>query len=156
MLSKDQKPNWPKHLNTLVFAYNVTPHSNTGYQPYQLMFGCKAPMPCNNWLGLTQYNNIESISHNPCIQEQHELVWATDKQHLTASDRVPRKVPRQKCKTLDILDGNLVLLLDHLEGCNKIQDKYKEPEFVMVCRHAEPNVYDIKPVNGKGPVHIVN
>ena len=26
MLSKDQKPNWPEHLSTLVFAYNVTPH----------------------------------------------------------------------------------------------------------------------------------
>ena len=26
----------------------------------------------------------------------------------------------------------------------------------MVHRHAEPNVYDIKPVNGKGPVHTVN
>ena len=36
------------------------------------------------------------------------------------------------------------------------QDKYRETEFVMVCRHVEPNVYDIKPVNGKGPVHTVN
>ena len=54
MLPKDQKPNWPEHLSTLVFAYNATPHSTTGYQPYQLMFGHKAPMPCDNWLGLTQ------------------------------------------------------------------------------------------------------
>ena len=42
------------------------------------------------------------------------------------------------------------------EGHNKIQDKYKETEFVMVHRHAEPNVYDIKPVDGKGQVHTVN
>ena len=26
----------------------------------------------------------------------------------------------------------------------------------MVCRHAEPNVYDIKPVHGKGLVHTAN
>ena len=48
------------------------------------------------------------------------------------------------------------MLHDHPEGHNKIQDKYKETEFVMVHRHVEPNVYDIKPVNGKGPVHTVN
>ena len=41
MLPKDQKPNWPAHLSALVFVYNAMPHSTTGYQPYQLMFGCK-------------------------------------------------------------------------------------------------------------------
>ena len=48
------------------------------------------------------------------------------------------------------------MLHDHPEGHNKIQDKYKETEFVMVHTYVEPNVYDIKPVNGKGPVHTVN
>ena len=48
MLPKDQKPNWPEHLSTLVYAYNVTPHSTTGHQPYQLMFGHKATIPCDN------------------------------------------------------------------------------------------------------------
>ena len=37
-LPKDQKPNWPAHLGTLVFAYNATLHSTTWYQPSQLMF----------------------------------------------------------------------------------------------------------------------
>ena len=79
MLPKDQKPNWPEHLSTLVFVYNATLHSTTGYQPYQLMFGCKAPMPCDNWLGLTQYNNSESISKNSWVQEQYEFVQAANK-----------------------------------------------------------------------------
>ena len=38
-LSKEQKADWPVHLPALVFAYNATPHSTTGFQPYQLMFG---------------------------------------------------------------------------------------------------------------------
>ena len=41
MLDQEQKPNWPVYLPSLVFAYNATPHSTTGYQPYELMFGCK-------------------------------------------------------------------------------------------------------------------
>ena len=31
------------YIPSLVFAYNVTPHSITGYQPYELMFGFKVP-----------------------------------------------------------------------------------------------------------------
>ena len=56
-LPKEQKSNWPLHLPTLVFAYNATPHDTTGYQPYDLMFGCKAPTICNAWLGLGNYND---------------------------------------------------------------------------------------------------
>ena len=63
---------------------------------------------------------------------------------------------RQNSKWLDIQEGNLVLLLHHPEGCNKIQDKCKESEYVMVYRHVEPSVYVIKPVSGKGPVCTVN
>ena len=62
-LPKDQKPNWPAHLSALVFVYNATPHSTTGYQPYQLMFGCKAQTPCNNWLGLSQYDCLYQKTH---------------------------------------------------------------------------------------------
>ena len=49
-LSKEQKDNWPLHLPSLVFVYNATLHSTTGYQPYELMFGHKAPTICNVWL----------------------------------------------------------------------------------------------------------
>ena len=51
-LDKEQKPNWPLHLPSFMFAYNVTPHIVTGYQPYKLMLGCKAPTVCDTWLGL--------------------------------------------------------------------------------------------------------
>ena len=81
-LPKDQKPNWPAHLGALVFAYNATPHSMTGYQPYQLMFGHKAQTPCNNWLGLYQYNCSESVSKDSWIQQQYEFIWATNKRVL--------------------------------------------------------------------------
>ena len=78
-LPKDQKPNWPAHLSALVFAYNAMPYSTTGYQLYQLMFGCKAQTLCDNWLGLSRYNCSESISKDSWIQQQYKLVWATNK-----------------------------------------------------------------------------
>ena len=60
-LTKEQKGDWPSHLPALTFAYNATPHSTTGYQPYELMFGRKAPAPCDNWLGLRQYNDVFKV-----------------------------------------------------------------------------------------------
>ena len=67
-----------------------------------------------------------------------------------------KSAKRLNQKLLEILEGNFVLLHDHPEGHNKIQDKYKNEEFVVVGKHPEPNVYCIKPVNGNGPVQIVN
>ena len=47
-------------------------------------------------------------------------------------------------KELTIPIGNHVLLHDHLEGHNKIQDQYKSDIYVMVGHHKEPNVYYIQ------------
>ena len=77
-LPKDQIPNWQAHLGTLVSVYNAKLDSTTGYQWYQLMFGCNAQTPCDNKLGLSQYNCSESISKDSWVQQQYELVLATN------------------------------------------------------------------------------
>ena len=59
-------------------------------------------------------------------------------------------------KTLHILIGNLVLLGEHPEGWNKIQDNYKSELFVVVAPHNDPNVYVIQSLNKKGPKRTVN
>ena len=50
-LPKEQRNNWPLNLPSLVLTYNAMPQSTTSYQPYELMFGCKAPTICDAWLG---------------------------------------------------------------------------------------------------------
>ena len=48
--------------------------------------------------------------------------------------------------------GNHVLLHDHPEGCNKIQDRYKTNVYVVVSHHQEePNVYCIQLLNNSKP-----
>ena len=61
-LKAEEKADWPAHLQALVFAYNATPHASTGYQPYQLMFGLRAPAPCDNWLRLHAYDDDKSVT----------------------------------------------------------------------------------------------
>ena len=38
-LNKEQKSDWAAYLSTMAFAYNATPHSSTGFQPYEAMLG---------------------------------------------------------------------------------------------------------------------
>ena len=59
-------------------------------------------------------------------------------------------------KDLDIPIGNLVLLRDHPEDRNKIQDDYKPDLFEVTSKHSDPNAFFVKPLEGKGPVKQVN
>ena len=81
-LTKEQKGDWPSHLPALTFAYNATPHSSTSYQPYELMFGRKAPALCDNWLGLRQYNDDKSISKVVWVDKQFEKIVQANKRVL--------------------------------------------------------------------------
>ena len=156
-LYKEQKSNWPLHLPLLVFAYNATPHDTTGYQPYELMFGHKAPTICNVWLRLANYNDNFSQSKCAWVNQQHECILAVNrwafKRIKTSAEKL---VSWAGGKALKIPIGNLVLLCDHPEGHNKIQDNYKNELFVVESKHQELNVYIIKPLNGKGPMCTMN
>ena len=151
-LTNEQKPNWPNYLPSLVFAYNATPHASTGLQPYELMFGCKAPMPCDNWLGLDNYKPDSFKSKTVWLNQQLNAMLHANKQALKS---IKQSVQRNKnCtggKPLDIPIGNHVLLRDHPEGRNKIQDRYKSDVYVVVGHHAEPNVYYIQLLNTDKP-----
>ena len=48
------------------------------------------------------------------------------------------------------IPGNLVLLRDHPEGCNRIQDNYKSELFIVADHHKDPNVYLIQSLDKKG------
>ena len=156
-LPKEQKSNWLLHLPSLVFAYNAMPHDTTGYQPYELMFGRKAPIMCNSWLGLANYNDNFLQSKCTWVNQQHELILAANRWALKRMKKSAKKsVTQAGGKALSILIGNFVLLCDHPEGRNKIQDNYKNELFVVESQHQDPNVYTIRPFNGKGPMCKVN
>ena len=50
-------------------------------------------------------------------------------------------------KELVIPIGNHVLLRDHPEGRNKIQNRFKSDIYIVVGHHDEPNVYYIQLLN---------
>ena len=157
MLSKEQKADWPIHLPSLVFAYNATPHSTMGFQAYQLMFDCKAPAPCDNWLSLGKYDDQKSVSKAQWVDQMAEKL-------LVANKRVMKNIKATVAKNkrtaggsdIDIPPGNLVLLWDHPEGRNKIQDHYKLDLFQVVKRGERPNNFWITPIGSSGHPKEVN
>ena len=141
-LKAEEKADWPSYLPALVFTYNATPHASTSYQPYQLMFGHLAPALCDNWLGLHEYNDDKSITRIDWVNQQLEQLVNANKRaqkNIEASNSKNWKVVGGK--DLLIAVGNLVLLCDHPEGCNKIQDNNKDQIYIVTGHHEHRNAY---------------
>ena len=156
-LSKGKKAEWPVHLPSLVFAYNATPHSTTGFLPYQLMFGCKAPAPCDNWLGLREYEDNCSVSKTEWVNNQFERVMAANKRAMrNIKAAVAKNRKSAGGSDIDIPAGNLVLLRNYPEGRHKIQDHNKPDLFLVVGSGERPNNYWIKPLGTGGTPRQVN
>ena len=144
-LDQEQKPNWPIYLPSLVYAYSATPHSKTGLQPYELMFGHKAPMPCDNWLGLGHYKLGGFKFKTAWLGQQLDMLVNAHKHVLKLINKTTKcSKAHTSGKELLIPVGNHVLLCDHPKGRNKIQDKYKSDIYMVVGHHQEPNVYFIQ------------
>ena len=104
-----------------------------------------------------RYDDNYSQSKCEWVNQQHELILAVNRHALKRIKQSAEKsVSQAGGKDLEIPIGNLVLLPDHPEGQNKIQDHYKSELFVVESKHWDPNVYKIKPLCGKGPMHTVN
>ena len=149
-LKSEEKADWPSHLPALVFTYNATPHASTGYQPYQLMFGRRAPAPCDNWLGLRAYNDDKSITRIDWVDQQLEQLLHANKcaqKNIKATNAKNRKAAGGKDLVIPV--GNLVLLRDHPEGRNKIQDNNKDQIYIIMGHHDNCNAYFVKPLGSK-------
>ena len=89
ILTEEQKPNWPTYVPSLVYAYNSTPHASTGFQSYELMFGHKAPTPCDDWLGLVQYKSDSFKSKTVWLKQQlNAMMHAKNKPSNTSRNPI--------------------------------------------------------------------
>ena len=128
-----------------------------GYQPYQLMFGCRAPAPCDNWLGLCAYNDDKSITRINWVDQQLEQLLHANKhaqKNIKATNAKNRKAAGGRDLVIPV--GNLVLLWDHPEGRNKIQDNNKNQIYIVTGHHDNRNANFVKPLGSKSQPKQVN
>ena len=111
-------------------------------------------MPCDNWLGLRQYEMSSLKSKSAWLSQQLDALVAANKQALKSIHKTMQcSKAHAGGKSLLSLVGNHVLLWDHPEGHNKIQDRYKPDIYVVVGHHQEPNMYYIQLLNSDHKEH---
>ena len=106
-------------------------------------------MPCDNWLGLGHYEADGLKSKTAWLGQHLNSLVSASKQALKLIHKITQcNKARVGGKSLHILVGNHVVLQDHPEGKNKIQDRYIRYIRYIMCmvvgHHHEPNVYYIQ------------
>lgn len=151
-LPPEKKRHWPEHLSELVYAYNVTPHSTTGYSPHYLLFGVHPHLPIDALLGQEQEKDDKPdwlVVHQERLQEAHAR--ARECAERKAAERVAQQQERVYCPPVDV--GQLVYLRYRPPGRNKIQDAWAATVYKVV--DVQGVTYAVEPLEG-GPVKRVH
>ena len=145
-LSPERKRKWPEFLPELVFAYNCTPHSTTGYSPYYLFFSREPTLPVDYLLGSVSQVEGESAEwiaeHQECLEQAFRL----------ASERTEREALRcQARNNLGATDTSLpvgarVFLRNRVKGRNKMQDVWNAAPYKVTRRLDTGNTYVVTPL----------
>ena len=155
-LSAKQKQSWPKHLPELLFAYNATPHSSTGFSPFYLMFGREPMLPVDLLLNGDLPGNINQdwlALHASRLKEAYHLAQKKTQQELSKS----KKYFDRKANPNTFKVGDLVYLRQHHRGRSKIQDYFFPDIYRVTCHNSEDSfIYTIELVDGSGGQKTVN
>uniref|UniRef100_A0A3B1JKH5 Gypsy retrotransposon integrase-like protein 1 n=1 Tax=Astyanax mexicanus TaxID=7994 RepID=A0A3B1JKH5_ASTMX len=151
-LSSEKKRRWPEYLPELVYAYNVTPHSTTGYSPYYLLFGVQPRLPVDALLGHedSRDHKLDWLAeHQERLKQAHER--AREYSERKAAERIALQNEKVFCPPVDI--GQVVYLRHRPPGRNKIQDAWSPTMYRIV--DIQGTTHTVEPLEG-GPIKRVH
>lgn len=147
-LPPERKRKWPEILPELVYAYNCTPHSTTGYSPYFLFFGREPTLPVDLKFGLNDNEHTSGeewiTTHFKNLQEAFQL--ATERTEKEALKRQEKLNIHADNKELPV--GCRVFIRNHPKGRSKIQDAWNDRPFRITDK--KENMYKVEPLDGRG------
>ena len=144
---QEKYSNWDKLLKYILFACRSAPHANTGYSPFELVFGRQLRGPLDvvhdGWLGgdLPQSSAEEWIQN---LRDSLTLVWevAVDKEGL-AKDKMAQR-SKKKATSRHFSQGDQVLvrvvdpggkLGDRWDGPYEVESKVAEVTYRIAVPH---------------------
>ena len=160
-LPPERKRRWPEFLPELVYAYNATTHSSTGFSPYYLLFGRDPRLPVDSLLGDAVGPGTEVrgdvdewvTEHQQRLGEAMELAG----QHLEKEALGRSRIMNRKAQDTGLPVGRRVFLRNRVLGRNKIQDAWGPTPYKVVARpDPKGNVYVIQQADGLGPKKVVH
>uniref|UniRef100_A0A3P9IJU1 Gypsy retrotransposon integrase-like protein 1 n=1 Tax=Oryzias latipes TaxID=8090 RepID=A0A3P9IJU1_ORYLA len=146
-LPPEKKRRWTEFLPEVVHAYNVTPHSTTGYSPYFLLFGVEPYLPVDALLGsehVTDHKQDWLSIHRERLKQAH--VRAKEYTEQKAAERISYLNKKVYCPAINT--GQLVLLRHRPLGRHKIQDAWGPTVYKVV--DIQGTTHTVEPVEG-GP-----
>lgn len=151
-LSVEKKKSWPNHLPELVYAYNSTPHSSTGFAPHYLFFGREPTLPIDHLLGLETDESWVEGHHSRLEEALKAATEQTNREMLRRKERLDKGA-----QDADLELGTKVFTRKRHLGRHKIQDAWDDiPHKVIGRPDPDGPVYEVKPVVGDGPTMILN
>ena len=145
-LSPVRKRKWPEFLPELVFAYNCTPHSTTGYSPYYLFFGREPTLPVDHMLG--SVSQVEGACSEWITEHQERLEKAFRLASVRTEKEALRRQARSNLKATDtsLPVGARVYLRNRVKGRNKMQDVWDATPHKVIRRLDTGNTYVVVPL----------
>ena len=148
-LPPDQKRKWPDYLPELVYAYNATPHSSTGYSPHYLFFGRDPRLPIDHLMGFKESRQGDDGGVDGWVADHYQRLADAFKGASARSEQEALRRKSQHAATVTEEDGLVVgtrvfLRNRGVMGRNKIQDYWDPVPYQVVGRP-----------NPRGPVYVV-
>ena len=153
-LPPDQKRRWPEHLPELIYAYNATPHSSTGYSLYYLFFGREPRLPVDHLLGFRREEDDDPELDQWVADHHVRMQHAFQKQEALLRQQRYNETARDE----DLHVGARVFLRNRsIKGRNKIQDVWDNRPYKVVRRpNPTGHVYIVAPLDGEGTEKTLN
>lgn len=156
-LPPERKQRWPEYLPELVYIYNSTVHSSTGYSPHFLFFGREPVLPVDFLLGTRNSSSSDAnvpVSFDDWLESHKKRmceVYECSSANLRKSAEQRNKQRNKKSTDSFIPIGTRVLTKNRVLGRNKIQDTWCSTPYKVV-KYLGDNVYSIQLADGSGPI----
>jgi len=134
-LEEEQKKDWKKYINALVYYYNCTPHETTRISPFELLFGRKPQLPVDVTFGKVKDNNPSNTTREYIedLQERMAKAHQIVQENTSKSQVKQKKYYDRKAKTVKITVGDKVVVRKlAFSGKHKIQDRFESDTYVVI------------------------
>ena len=155
-LPEEEKGQWPSKLHKMMFSYNSTQHSSTGFTPFRLMFGREAVLPID-WLldnkiprapEMTRtYDKLASDWVKQMTEVHQQAKQNSEKSKAYNVDLWKRK---KKSQTLAVGDRVLVKNRREIGGPGKLRARFEQEIYeVLLERKDNGVVYVVRKIADK-------
>ena len=151
-LEETEKKSWKDHVQKLVYVYNCTKHSTTGYAPYFLLFGREPRLLID--LILEPMNKTTQQTHSKFVHDWKDQMSQAYKIVSTKSCcRKHKDIARHDSKgplTVVLEKGDRVLIrnLSVRGGTEKMRSFWEDKVYVIIENLNSENIgYKVQPEN---------